>query len=551
MTQRRRLVLAITAAVLPLLLVAGILLWRDAAATEQQIVRERAADARAAALVVDLFVSDNISALQVLTRNAAALDDLDTSRAARALADAASTNPNWDGVGLVDSRGLNVLPSGSTPARSVSVADRDYFRDAMTTGRPAISGAIIGRFSGKPAVVIAVPAMFASGDRGIVTGILSLDFLENELRALPGASDTEVIVVDHAGHAIVHPDSAAVTSLADLSGLPSVQAALAGENGTLQRVDGGTELLAAYAPALVPRWGVVVREPTSGAFALIRTEIAQAAALLAVGTMLALTLAWILGGVLERYNERAIAAERRRALDKDELLNTLGHELKTPLAALSLAAQALGRNAARPGAEHRRTRYVELIREQATRASALVTQILESARLDRQLPIHRERVDLGALLHAAVDRQQAYLPEPSTHEITLRIEGGVVLEGDASRIDQVIANLLTNAVKYSPDGGAIEVSAGRSDGSIRVLVEDHGIGIAGEERESVFSPFARTRAATERGIEGTGLGLYLSRRIVEAHGGTIAVADTPGGGTTMVVTLPALVAIPSDGAGRS
>lgn len=513
-------------------------------------MRERSADARAAALVVDLFISDNISALQVLTQNAAALDDRDVGRAARALAVAADTNPNWDGVGLVDSKGLNVLPSGATAARSVSVADRDYFREATTTGRPAISGAIIGRFSGKPAVVIAVPATFGSGDRGIITGILSLRFLEDELRALPGSTVTEVIVVDRAGRAIVHPDPAVVAALADLTSLPSVEAALAGENGALQRVDQGTEVIAAYAPAIVPRWGVVVREPTSSAFALIRAEVAQAAGLLGVGTLLALALAWILGGVLERYYERALQAERRLALEKDELLNTLGHELKTPLASLSLAAQTLGRASARPGADERMKRYVDIIREQVARASALVTELLDSARLDRQLPLGRERVDLGALTRAAVDRQQAYLAEPSRHEITLNTEGDTLLQGDPSRLEQVIANLLTNAVKYSPDGGAIEVRVERADGLVRVEIADHGIGIAGDERDSVFSPFARSRAAVERGIEGTGLGLYLSRRIVEAHGGTITVADTSGGGTTIVVSLPASTPGPGAGSGR-
>jgi signal transduction histidine kinase len=523
-------------------------MWRAAAATEEQIVRERIADARATALLVDLFISDNISALQVLGRpGTAALDDLDITRAAKALADAAALNTNWDGVGLLDSKGFNVLPSGSTPARSVSVADREYFREATRTGRPVVSDAVIGRFSGKPAVVIAVPATLASGDRGIITAILSLQFLEDVLHALPGATDTQVIVVDRAGRAIVHPDPAVVAALSDLSALTSVTAALAGENGAIQRVDDGTEFLAAYAPVLVPKWGVVVREPTSSAFALIRAEVTQAAALLSVGTVVALTLAWFLGGVLERYSSRALEAERQLAREKDELLNTLGHELKTPLTSLSLAAQALGRSSAGPASDERMRRNVAIIRDQVARASALLAELLESARLD-QVPLRRERVDLGALTRAAVERQLAYLQEPAQHTITLTQEGSVVVEGDPSRLEQVIANLLTNAVKYSPNGGAVDARVERVDGRVRLVVADHGIGIAKDERESVFSPFARSRAAIERGIEGTGLGLYLSKRIVEAHGGTIGAADTAGGGTTIVVSLPPAVAPPETAA---
>jgi len=332
-TQRRRLVLAISAALLPLLAVAGVLIWRGATATEEQIIRERAADARAAAVVVDLFISDNVSALEVLGMpGRPAVDDVDVARSAKALADAAALNPNWDQVGLVDSKGLNVLPGTSATARSVSVADRDYFIEAMRTGRPSVSGAIIGRFSGKATVVIAIPVVFVSGDRGLLTGIISLDFLEEELHALPGSTETEVIVVDRAGRAIVHPDPAVVASLSDLSSLPSVEAVLAGESGVLQRVDAGIELIVAYAPARVPHWGVIVREPAGSAFGLIRGEVAEAAALLAVGTVLALTLAWILGGVLERYYDRVVEAERRLAREKAALLDTLGHELKTPLA---------------------------------------------------------------------------------------------------------------------------------------------------------------------------------------------------------------------------
>ncbi len=179
------------------------------------------------------------------------------------------------------------------------------------------------------------------------------------------------------------------------------------------------------------------------------------------------------------------------------------------------------------------------------RASALVTEILGSARLDRELPLRSEHVELSALIRAAVERQEAALPEPAGHAIALMVPDSVAVSGDPSRLDQVITNLLTNAVKYSPDGGTIEVRLEPADGRLRLVVVDHGMGIAAEERESVFSPFMRSHAATARGIEGTGLGLYLSKRIVQAHGGTIAVADTPGGGATMIVDLPGRAAVAS------
>jgi signal transduction histidine kinase len=102
----------------------------------------------------------------------------------------------------------------------------------------------------------------------------------------------------------------------------------------------------------------------------------------------------------------------------------------------------------------------------------------------------------------------------------------------------VFANLLSNAVKYSPNGGSVEVSVWRNDGTAVVEVVDHGIGVPVDERPDLFAPFSRAPSAVGTGIEGTGLGLYISRRIVEAHGGSIELRDTAGGGATFRVTVP-------------
>jgi signal transduction histidine kinase len=139
----------------------------------------------------------------------------------------------------------------------------------------------------------------------------------------------------------------------------------------------------------------------------------------------------------------------------------------------------------------------------------------------------------------AVARERDSLAEGSAHRLVLRAdEPPVVVEGDEARLEQVLANLLSNAVKYSPTGGEVEVCVSRADGAAVVEVVDHGIGVPPDERPQLFAPFSRTPSAVESGIEGTGLGLYISRRIVEAHSGSIELRDTPGGGTTLRVTLP-------------
>jgi signal transduction histidine kinase len=557
-THQRRLVFVVAIGLLPLLALVATFLWRSASENEAQIVRERVRLARAAALVVDVFVKDNVAALEVLGRDPTALDDRDPTKVSLYLAGISERNPNWDGVGLVDGRGLNVTTSAAAALRTVSVADRDYFREATTTGRTAISQAVIGRFSGKPTVVIAVPVALASGDKGVLTGVLSLAFLEQELAALPGVSEIGVIVVDRAGRAIVHPDHVVVASVADLSSLPGVRAALSGETGSLRSSEAGGDLVVAYAPARAPQWGVVVRQPASAAFALIGAEIAQAAALTVVATLIAIGVAWLVGGRLQRYYDRAVAAQvraeaaseeserRRRSLERliaerEEFLAMIGHELKTPLTSIAVAADLVANSAGARGDPIRR--YVDLMRHQVARAVDLVSGLLDISRFDGSMPVQRHALDLGLLAREVVDRQRALLPAEPSYQLRVDAGAPVPVAGDGSRIEQVLENLLSNAVKYSPAGGPIEVRVAREDRRAVLTVIDRGIGMTADELDLVFAPFARGRTARDRGIEGTGLGLHISKRIVEAHGGRIAVASVPGKGTTVVVELPLRVAV--------
>jgi signal transduction histidine kinase len=236
-----------------------------------------------------------------------------------------------------------------------------------------------------------------------------------------------------------------------------------------------------------------------------------------------------------------VLARQRAERDKDELLSTASHELKTPLTSLGLAAQMIDRMVAQgPFDEARLARHVATIQGQTARLNRLIGSLLDVSRIETgRLALVWEPVDLGLLARMAVARERDALPENSVHQIVLRLDGGPILaEGDEARLEQVIANLLSNAVKYSPDGGLGEVVARREGGKAILDVIDRGIGVPEEERDQLFAPFSRTATAMDSGIEGTGLGLYISRRIVEAHGGSIELHETPGGGSTFRVTLP-------------
>ena len=117
-------------------------------------------------------------------------------------------------------------------------------------------------------------------------------------------------------------------------------------------------------------------------------------------------------------------------------------------------------------------------------------------------------------------------------------EGPLPLEADAGRLGQVLDNLVSNALKFTPSGGSVMVSAGNGNGKVRLEVTDTGIGVPHEEIGQLFSRFYRASTATRREIPGTGLGLVIARAIVEAHGGTISLESIEGEGTRVAVTLP-------------
>ena len=245
----------------------------------------------------------------------------------------------------------------------------------------------------------------------------------------------------------------------------------------------------------------------------------------------------------------AVLARQRLEREKDQFLSTASHELKTPLSSLGLSAQMIQRLLQRDVVDPARlNRYVNNMVVQVGRATRLISDLLDVSRIQLgALQLRHELVDLAELARAAVERQRDALEEEGKHTIVLLGEDEqVFVEGDEDRLDQVLTNLLSNAVKYSPEGGRVEVEVACHDGQATLRVADQGIGIPPAERERLFSPFNRTSVARQSGIEGTGLGLHITRQIVEAHGGTIGVAETMDGGATFLVSLPMSVAPPKE-----
>jgi PAS domain S-box-containing protein len=230
---------------------------------------------------------------------------------------------------------------------------------------------------------------------------------------------------------------------------------------------------------------------------------------------------------------------KRLEQQKDDFIGAASHEFRTPLTALKGNAQLLARHLRQPTLD--RDALAGLagrLQQQLGRLETLVADLLDVSRLQQGgLELRPEPVDLAELARRALARGEEAPERTARHTVALDAPAPVVGRYDPARLEQVLTNLLSNALKYSPAGGEVRVGV-RRDGAWAVLaVSDQGLGIAPEEQVALFRPFGRG-ASVGQSIPGIGLGLYISAQIVAQHGGTIGLQSTPGAGSTFTVRLP-------------
>ncbi|HEY7063519.1 MAG TPA: ATP-binding protein [Chloroflexota bacterium] len=252
-----------------------------------------------------------------------------------------------------------------------------------------------------------------------------------------------------------------------------------------------------------------------------------------------------------RARREAAQAEAAREADrlKGELLATVSHELRTPLGAIKGHATTLARFGTRmpPAQQHE---FLETIDRATDRLSELIDNLLLLQRVDDMgsLPIHLEAVDLAALVAEAVTE---IAPRAAPHELVVTVARDLPpVHGDRLRLGQVVLNLLDNALKYAPDGGAVRLDAGRAGDTVLVSVRDEGLGIPPDQLGLIFERFHRVESDRRRTIRGTGLGLAICHAIVQTHGGRIwAESAGEGRGSTFYFTLRPWAPTAGDGSG--
>jgi signal transduction histidine kinase len=218
---------------------------------------------------------------------------------------------------------------------------------------------------------------------------------------------------------------------------------------------------------------------------------------------------------------------------KSDLVNTVSHELRTPLSGVLGFTKLL---LTREFDSETRRHYLGIVDAQARRLSDLINDFLDVRKIEEgRFERAQELVDVGVLLR---DEATLYSLQSQHHELALDLpETPLPVLGSPDRLRQVIGNLFSNAIKYSPQGGRVEVKARMQRDAVRIEVHDDGIGIPAEQQARIFTKFFRADAAAS-GIPGTGLGLAVSRDIIESHGGQIGFVSAEGEGTTFFIELP-------------
>lgn len=571
------------AGLVPLLALGGLAAYLAQRAIEQQVRDDTQRAAAGEADFLRRYLDDARESLDLMLESPgfrAALASGERARLEPYLRNLAAQARAFDAALAVDA-------SGAVLATSPGVEDwhlspRDFLSGALAHGGAEVSPPFI-RPPGRSLVAVTRPFEHDGELRGMLVGLLSLERLSEA--TTPASRRFRVQVLDRRGLKVLRDTAPGAVLLGEARLPDALHAELARPgSGVMEAFDvADRRILAAEAPVEDTDWSVLVTQELVVAYAAITRMSAAVVGLVLFGVVLALALSQLVArdvirrldalreatsalaaGDLERrveveeddelgelarsFNEMAARTgaaqmELKEAVRaREEFISVASHELRTPLTPLkgfaALTLQWLEKSGAFPERE-RLLKALRSMARQTERLARLVDDLLDTARIQGgRFELERRRADLVPLLREVVERFELRGESGLTFELHTP---GHAVEGDwdAPRLDQVLTNLVSNAVRYSPQGGTVRVSLEEEDHHVVVHVEDQGIGIPPESLAGLFRPFARASNAQARHFGGLGLGLFICREIVERHGGTIW-AESPGTqqGSAFHVRLP-------------
>jgi len=458
-------------------------------------------------------------------------------------------------VFIEDTRGALVAidpPDQSLIGRDFS--QRDYFIGVSREWTPFVSEAFQGAIRGSPpTAVVAVPIFDAGGNPAGVLGA-ALDLSRAAEWFAPLSAYQDVYLLDRKGRLITHARDALGDSLRDLSADPTVAAVISGAQVLSSASDPLSGDPTFIASARVPsvEWQVMVVDPPerfSGELSpLLQTILAIRVAMILVVLVLTLVLSRAVRGLVAQRVQLAASEQAARAAQqqadvanrhKSEFLANMSHELRTPLNAIIGFSDLLQEQLA-TAINDRQKRYLGNIRDAGGHLLALINDVLALSMVEAgRIELRPETILVGALLAPvlAATREAARVRNV---EFETASDDDRTVHVDVGRLRQILFNVLSNAVKFTPAGGRVTLTVTAAAGGLDMVVADTGLGIPLEKQERVFGTFERFHEGLSS-AHGTGLGLALTKRLVEIHQGTIDFTSREGAGSTFHVNLPDVV----------
>jgi signal transduction histidine kinase/ActR/RegA family two-component response regulator len=447
-----------------------------------------------------------------------------------------------------------------------SFAARDWYQGAVRTGKAYVSRAFAAAATGAPLVVAISDPIRADGryaSNGTVLGILVFGVQLTATQALFSdfalSQGVAIEVTDQAG--VIVAQSGAVPTKLVTDTRAGVAAALKGKS-TVGRINVHSEDdFAAYSPVAGAGWTVVSSIPASVALAdanrLRGNVVALTIVLLALlaGAKIVLYLVFRDGRAVnmaltgannsleQRVRARTVEVEAsNRELkaanrQKTTFLANMSHELRTPLnAILGFSELLIDSSRQFPGAT--RQQFLEQIHSSGKHLLGLINDILDLSKIEAgQMELRLQQVSLAAVVAQVASTVEPLAAQKQIHLETEAENAGQIL-ADESKVRQMILNLASNAIKFSPQGGRVTIRAARVAGRLEIVVSDNGIGIAKEDLPLLFKEFQQIDSGVNRKHQGTGLGLTLTRSFAILHGGDVRVQSVPGTGSTFTIDLP-------------
>lgn len=585
MSLERRIFLVAAASLLPLAVLFSLTLLDAARDQKARLLDAHLQNARTLAAAVDSQFENAIATLDALASSPRlALEDFAGLR--QTSLQLLARRPTWLNVVISTPQGQQVmnarLGDGELPARLTP----DSVREVARSGRPAISDLARSEVLQREAIAVHVPVEVNDQVRYVITAAIAPESLSNLVMLHPVAEGGVVTILDR-NHRVVSRSKDIEQWLGRLATRPLLDRLEGGDPGgvvatfTLE----GDPVYTAYHRSASSGWSVVIGMPRHVIDAPLRWTSLAFGTSIVISVLLGLLVASWVGrtivgpmrelessaasvgrgeapempqtGLLEvrRVGQALVSAhvERQRALErerdarqaaesasraKDEFLAMLGHELRNPLAAITTAARLIEQG--RGGLPPSQANAAAIVSRQARHLARMTDDLLDAGRVALgKVVLSRSRMNLAHAVETAMAalRNNRQLVQ---HDVSVDAQEAWI-DGDSTRIDQIILNLVTNAIKYTPAGGSIRVEAFRERGDAVLCVSDTGIGLDPQLQPRVFDLFVQGERAIDRSQGGLGIGLTLVRRLAELHGGKVEVESPgPGRGTTFTVRLPAV-----------